>query len=363
MRHRNHINHHGRGAIGTLTKMVASPCSNPVGRAISTFSGTASGERHEVIDGQVTRGVGWPPVAGAPVVVLTTPGAEHAGAESLPGPRADRAGSQAYARTRPNRVRLPKTPVRPSDRVGPRRHSGHCPAPPRAPRVSWAILRVPADDDTQPPLYQPPRLPSAERLMARQSSVSATPSGSGSRPARLHTSCAVVSAPTFDRAFARWCFTVECDRPRRWAQGSGREPVCADGSGAPRGARPRRRSRLERSPARRQVRPRTRSGRPDDGPSPATSSPGARAKGTMPRREPPPGSRSRLRRVRPERCPTGGASSASASTTTPRSCRPNCAPPSMAGCDAGSSAPGHRSSCCRTRSPSTSRAGCASRGS
>ena len=58
--------------------------------------------------------------------------------------------------------------------------------------------------------------------MARQSSVSATPSGSGSRPARLHTSCAVVSAPTFDRAFARWCFTVECDRPRRWAQGSGR---------------------------------------------------------------------------------------------------------------------------------------------
>jgi len=27
---------------------------------------------------------------------------------------------------------------------------------------------------------------------------------------------AVASAPTFDRAFARWCFTVECDRPRRW---------------------------------------------------------------------------------------------------------------------------------------------------
>ena len=33
----------------------------------------------------------------------------------------------------------------------------------------------------------------------------------------IHTSCAVVSAPTFDRAFARWCLTVECDRPRRWA--------------------------------------------------------------------------------------------------------------------------------------------------
>ena len=42
-------------------------------------------------------------------------------------------------------------------------------------------------------------------------------SGSGSRGARIHTSCAVVSAPTLDRAFARWCFTVECDRPRRWA--------------------------------------------------------------------------------------------------------------------------------------------------
>ena len=28
---------------------------------------------------------------------------------------------------------------------------------------------------------------------------------------------AVVSALTFDRAFVRWCFTVECDRPRRWA--------------------------------------------------------------------------------------------------------------------------------------------------
>ena len=28
---------------------------------------------------------------------------------------------------------------------------------------------------------------------------------------------AVVAAPTFDRAFARWCLTVECDKPRRWA--------------------------------------------------------------------------------------------------------------------------------------------------
>ena len=42
-------------------------------------------------------------------------------------------------------------------------------------------------------------------------------SGSGNRLAIIHTSCAVVVAPTLDRAFARWCFAVECDRPRRWA--------------------------------------------------------------------------------------------------------------------------------------------------
>jgi hypothetical protein len=39
----------------------------------------------------------------------------------------------------------------------------------------------------------------------------------GKREAKIHTSCAVVSAPTLVRAFARWCFTVERDRPRRWA--------------------------------------------------------------------------------------------------------------------------------------------------
>jgi hypothetical protein len=27
----------------------------------------------------------------------------------------------------------------------------------------------------------------------------------------------VLYSPTFDRAFARWCLTVECDRPSRWA--------------------------------------------------------------------------------------------------------------------------------------------------
>ncbi len=49
---------------------------------------TASGERHDVVDRQVTRGVGGTQVARTPVAVLPTPCAEHAGAETLPGPRA-----------------------------------------------------------------------------------------------------------------------------------------------------------------------------------------------------------------------------------------------------------------------------------
>ena len=49
---------------------------------------TASGERHDVINGQVGGRVGGALVARAPVAVLATPGAQHAGAESLPGPRA-----------------------------------------------------------------------------------------------------------------------------------------------------------------------------------------------------------------------------------------------------------------------------------
>jgi len=32
---------------------------------------------------------------------------------------------------------------------------------------------------------------------------------SGSRVAKIQTSCAAVVAPTFDRAFAMWCFTEE----------------------------------------------------------------------------------------------------------------------------------------------------------
>jgi hypothetical protein len=41
-----------------------------------------------VVDGQVGGGVSGALVARAPVAVLATPGAEHAGAETLPGPRA-----------------------------------------------------------------------------------------------------------------------------------------------------------------------------------------------------------------------------------------------------------------------------------
>ena len=51
----------------------------------------------------------------------------------------------------------------------------------------------------------------------RESSAWAMPSGSGSRSARIHTSCAVVFRPDLDRAFAKWCLPVECDKPRRWA--------------------------------------------------------------------------------------------------------------------------------------------------
>ena len=49
---------------------------------------TASGERHDVVDGQVGGSVGGALVARAPVAVLATPGPQHPGAEPLPGPRA-----------------------------------------------------------------------------------------------------------------------------------------------------------------------------------------------------------------------------------------------------------------------------------
>jgi hypothetical protein len=41
-----------------------------------------------VIDGQVGSRVGGTLIARAPVAMLAPPGAEHAGAETLPGPRA-----------------------------------------------------------------------------------------------------------------------------------------------------------------------------------------------------------------------------------------------------------------------------------
>ena len=65
------------------------------------------------------------------------------------------------------------------------RGSAHCSDPPA--QSGFGTVR-PRADATRPP---------------------AALSGSGSRGARIHTSCAVVSAPTLDRAFARWCFTVD----------------------------------------------------------------------------------------------------------------------------------------------------------
>ena len=57
----------------------------------------------------------------------------------------------------------------------------------------------------------------ASRGISLALSLLEAPSGSGSRGPRIHTSRTVVDAPTLDRAFARWCFTVECDSPSRRA--------------------------------------------------------------------------------------------------------------------------------------------------
>jgi hypothetical protein len=73
------------GVSGTLSR-VARPAKHG---AVADVEGRATGgERHDVIDGEVGSAVGWTLVARAPIAVLATPGAEHAGAESLPGPRA-----------------------------------------------------------------------------------------------------------------------------------------------------------------------------------------------------------------------------------------------------------------------------------
>jgi len=62
---------------------------------------TASGEREHVVDGQVARRMGVALIAGTPVPVLTTPSAEDACAEPLPGPRAvQRVVAAAIGRSR-----------------------------------------------------------------------------------------------------------------------------------------------------------------------------------------------------------------------------------------------------------------------
>jgi hypothetical protein len=58
-------------------------------RAVADVEGRTTGsERHDVIDRQVRGSVRCSVVARAPVAMLATPGAEQAGTESLPGPRA-----------------------------------------------------------------------------------------------------------------------------------------------------------------------------------------------------------------------------------------------------------------------------------
>ena len=73
--------------VGRRTlRRVARPAQHAGVRDVER--GTASGQRHDVIDGQVDGRMGGALVARAPIAVLTTPGAKDAGAESLPGPRA-----------------------------------------------------------------------------------------------------------------------------------------------------------------------------------------------------------------------------------------------------------------------------------
>lgn len=63
---------------------------------------------------------------------------------------------------------------------------------------------------------RPPDLRATERVVATADEPRRRPDQARvARGARTHTSCAVIVAPTFDRALARWCYTVECDRPRR----------------------------------------------------------------------------------------------------------------------------------------------------
>src|SRR5690349_21192901 len=84
----------GRRTLGRVARAAQH------GRVADVYRRTAGGERDDVIDGQVRRSVGGTEVARAPVTVLATPGAQHAGAEPLPG-------SRALQRVVPARVGLP----------------------------------------------------------------------------------------------------------------------------------------------------------------------------------------------------------------------------------------------------------------
>ena len=84
--------------LGRTLGRVARPAEH--GAVADVERRTASGERHDVIDGQVARGVGVTVVGRAPVAVHAAPGAEHPLTQVLP-----LAG--AVQRVVPAAVRLP----------------------------------------------------------------------------------------------------------------------------------------------------------------------------------------------------------------------------------------------------------------
>ena len=71
----------GRSALGGVARAAQH-------RRVRDVEGrTARGERDHVVDGQVRCPVDGAAVARAPVAALAAPGAQHAGAQALPGPR------------------------------------------------------------------------------------------------------------------------------------------------------------------------------------------------------------------------------------------------------------------------------------
>ncbi len=73
------------GLSGTLRRVARATEDG----AVADVEGRAAcGERHDVVDGQITGGVGGTIEAGARVAVLATPRPKHAGTETLPCPRA-----------------------------------------------------------------------------------------------------------------------------------------------------------------------------------------------------------------------------------------------------------------------------------